>query len=273
MSPRQVRYPDLGAALAHARAASKLSGPQLAERLGWPSQSKVSLLESGKQRPSVEDVRAWAEATSADVDELLDARERALTRHLDIREAARTPGGVEALQGSLADLEAGSTTLAEYQPTLIPGPVQTADYTRAWLGQPGRVELGGAVDVETIVESRRERQRALRERGTKVTIAVEPAALTAVYDARDVQLAQLHTLSTAALGGMVELIVSRRPLAMIGGFELLDDAVMVENVTGARIMADPEVVAQFAAALDRLRRTGTTGRAAVRAVEEAARSL
>jgi len=277
MSPRRpVRYPELGATLRRAREAldPPVSGNALAERLAdhnpghrW-SQAKVSLLEAGRQQPSETDVLDWATETGTDPGELLDARERALVRRLDIREAARRPGGVEALQGDLETLEAGSRTIAEYQPTVVPGLAQTSAYTRAWLSQPGRVELGGAVDVEDIVARRRQRQQRLRDRS--IVVAVQPAALTAVYGTVDVQLEQLDAL---AGDESLQLIVARHPLAILHGFELLDDAAIVETVAGMHVMADTSVVEQFRAAMRRLQRDGATGRQALAEVRRARDAL
>ncbi|MEJ2860555.1 Scr1 family TA system antitoxin-like transcriptional regulator [Actinomycetospora flava] len=269
MSPqRPVKYPDLGEELRRARVRTTSNQSEFARLLGW-QQSKVWRLEDGRIKPSEDDVRAWAAAAGVDEGELLDARERALTRHLDIREAARTPGGVEALQDDLARLEAGSRTLVEYQPTVIPAMSQTPEYTREWLTAPGRPELGGVLDVDAIVERRSRRQREARQRGAALTVAVEPGALTGVYGSTDVHRAQLDALAEQAATGDVELLVARRPLPILHGFELLDDAVTVETVAGVRVMSDPEVHGQFVALLDRVREGGHSGAAALRAVREA----
>lgn len=273
MSPqRPIRHPELGAALRRAREAvtPRLSGLALSKRLGW-NQAKVSLLEAGKQTPSEDDIRAWAEAVGADPAELLDERESALTRDLDIRSAARRPGGVEALQGDLGTLELGSSLIAEYQPIVIPGLAQTPDYTRAWLSQPQRVDLGGPPDVEEVVGLRAQRQQQVR--GRSLVVAVPTAALAAVYGTVTVQRDQLDALAAAARDGDLEIVVAAQPPAIIHGFELLDDAAIVETVAGLRVMSEPSVVAQFRAALARLRRTGATGKRAVREVERARDSL
>ena len=63
------------------------------------------------------------------------------------------------------------------------------------------------------------------------------------------------------------------PTLILHGFELLDDAAIVETVAGAHVMADPEVVARFRAALARIRRGGATGAAAIREVVRARAEL
>lgn len=267
MSPRRpIRHPALGATLRRARETYGVSGNELAKRLGW-NQAKVSLLENGRQTPSEDDIIAWAIETGADSVALLDAREHALVRHLDIRAAARRPGGVEALQGDLETLETGSTSITEYQPMLIPGLIQTPAYTREWLSQPARIELGGQIDVEQIVARRTERQRRLQ--GRKIVVAIEPTALTAVYGTPETQREQLDWLADAVDAGALDLVVVQRPVAILHGFELLDDAAIVETVAGAHVMSDPQVVGMFRAATQSIRSHGLTGREALVAVRRA----
>jgi transcriptional regulator with XRE-family HTH domain len=52
------------------RESTGLSGTAFSRQLGWV-QSKVSKIETGAQTPSVEDIRRWAAAARADLDELL----------------------------------------------------------------------------------------------------------------------------------------------------------------------------------------------------------
>lgn len=251
-----------------------LAGRLAQRRAGW-SQAKVSLLENGRQAATDEDLRDWAAETGADLDELRAAREADLTRQLDIREAARRPGGVVELQGDLENLEAASTTIAEYQPTLVPGLAQTPAYTRTWLTQPERVELGGDIDVEGIVARRSERQRRLA--GRDITVAVPPAVLSAVYGSGAAgvatQRAQLDALATSVEGGALELVVVRRPVAILHGFEVLDDLAIVETVAGLHVMSRPDEVAQFQAAMAKMRREGLTGSRALREVAAARDAL
>lgn len=272
MSPprRPVRHPALGAALRRVREAADISGNALAKQLGW-AQPKISMLETGRQTPTEGDIAVWAAATGADPAALLAERELALVRRLDIREAARRPGGVEALQGDLENLEAGSTTIVEYQPTLIPGLAQTPAYTRAWLSTPDRVELGGPVDVDAIVTRRTERQRRLHEH--TIVVVLTSMALASAYGGPEVQREQLEHLAGAATRSELELVVVGTPIALLHGFELLDDAVVIETVAGATVMSDPEVVAMFTTALRSIRQQGRTGARALDAVHHAADAL
>ncbi|GAA3466461.1 helix-turn-helix domain-containing protein [Nonomuraea roseola] len=58
----------LGRRLRELRTGAGLNGKEFAERLGWIA-TKVSKIEHGKQTPTEEDVRAWADATAAPADQ------------------------------------------------------------------------------------------------------------------------------------------------------------------------------------------------------------
>lgn len=53
----------LGKRLRELRQAADMSGRQLAESLSWPP-SKVSKLENGRQTPTDDDIRKWADRKS-----------------------------------------------------------------------------------------------------------------------------------------------------------------------------------------------------------------
>jgi ribosome-binding protein aMBF1 (putative translation factor) len=65
----------LGKRLRELRQRAGLTGTQLAESLSWP-QSKVSKLETARQTPNEDDIRAWAQATgvASQTDDLLTAQ-------------------------------------------------------------------------------------------------------------------------------------------------------------------------------------------------------
>jgi hypothetical protein len=255
----------------------ELSGNALASRMQgrrtcW-GQGKVSLLEAGRSTPTEDDLGDWAAETGADLDKLMLERDRALLRDVgDVLGAARLPGGIaNATDEEVATLRASSSTNAEYQPTLIPDLAQTPAYTRAWLTQPARVVLGDPPDVDDLIARRAERQRAAAAR--RVVVAVTPWALTAAYGTVETQRAQLDALADAVEAGRVELIVEHEPIALLHGFELLDDVVLVETVANVQVMGATEVLGQFRAALADLRDGGATGAAALRELRQARDSL
>src|SRR5918912_4533435 len=74
----------LGKRLRELRRHAGLTGTQLAESLSWP-QSKVSKLETARQTPSADDIRAWTRATGSDsqTDELLTALHTLEAQHAE----------------------------------------------------------------------------------------------------------------------------------------------------------------------------------------------
>ncbi|MEG3628785.1 Scr1 family TA system antitoxin-like transcriptional regulator [Streptomyces poriticola] len=71
-------------------AVGRLTGPQLAERLGWVH-SKIYKLEGGRQTATSDDLRAWAEAVGRpEVTEELLARLRGFESHIRSRRRHRT---------------------------------------------------------------------------------------------------------------------------------------------------------------------------------------
>lgn len=261
------RRAALAAMLLAARQRTGLSGNQFSKRLGWP-QSKVSRLETGSQLPTRTDVEAWSDAADAGAVvyvDLLNVLDLATTRELRVRDAAQRAGGVSALQGELEELERGSTRIVEYQPLLIPGLAQIAQYTREWLTQPGRPTVVPDLNVEAAIVARARRQSMLDESTRTITLAINEAALWAVYGAQETQQDQLHHLADLAATQRIELLIEPRQetLATMSGFELLDDVVCLEGVEGMRILGDAEVVAGFAATLEALRARCISGGSAV----------
>jgi transcriptional regulator with XRE-family HTH domain len=112
-----------GAELRRARAAAGLSQDQLGQRLGY-SGAQVGKVEMGERAPSQEFAQgcdqAFPEAGG------LFGRLYQLARRWD--------GGYPSWFAEWIDSERRATSLRSWQPLLIPGLLQTADYARAILG-------------------------------------------------------------------------------------------------------------------------------------------
>jgi transcriptional regulator with XRE-family HTH domain len=121
----------LGQCLRAAREASGLTGAELAARLGtgW-RQPTVSKIENGRQLIPIEELHAWAAATAADPAPLLALREKAAAEYASHQERQAAAGGIIPIQDELTALASSCTYLAEYQPALVPGRLQTPDYIR-----------------------------------------------------------------------------------------------------------------------------------------------
>ncbi|MBP0455434.1 helix-turn-helix transcriptional regulator [Kitasatospora sp. RG8] len=115
-----------GARMRELRTESGLSGRALAARLGWP-QSKVSKLEIGKQSPTRVDVVAWAEAVGKP-DAAAELVGRLRTVETQYRSWRRQlAGGVRPVQEAHAAQGRMTSDRQSFDPTLVPGLLQTAD--------------------------------------------------------------------------------------------------------------------------------------------------
>ncbi|MEU8185188.1 helix-turn-helix transcriptional regulator [Micromonospora sp. NPDC049044] len=154
-----IRRARLGAELRQLRRREALTLEQVCDRLGWASTSKLSRIELGQSRPDL-----------ADVLDLLDIyKVPTPTRDALIviaRDAAtsrgwwKTLGEMSERQRTYAELEAGAADIVEYQPTVVPGLLQTPAYTRV-LVEAG-AQFTPEIDVEAEVRARTLRQEVLR---------------------------------------------------------------------------------------------------------------
>ncbi|MCM4081069.1 helix-turn-helix domain-containing protein [Paractinoplanes hotanensis] len=115
--------------LRQARSISGLSGRQLAQRIDI-SQSKVSRVESGVTVPSLPEVRAWAEAVEAsdDLREYLLALTQAT--HTNVLRWRADLAGRPHIQDQIEQTEREARRILIFQPSVVPGLMQTAEYAR-----------------------------------------------------------------------------------------------------------------------------------------------
>jgi transcriptional regulator with XRE-family HTH domain len=126
---RRLRF-----ALRDAREAAGFTQTAVAERLGW-SFSKVNRIENGEVTISAGDLKELMEllgVTNPDTVELLTSYARAARRRGWWDEPRMRPHLTPAMK-QLFQFEAEATAIRCFQPTLIPGILQTPDYARTIL--------------------------------------------------------------------------------------------------------------------------------------------
>lgn len=155
--------------------------------------------------------------------------------------------------------------MTEFQPAMISGLLQTADYAREFLHLPsGPLSLGSdGDDINQMIGFRMERQQVLYQQGKNVQIIMLEAAL------------RTRTVPPATLAGQLDrlIAVAGRPNLKLGiisfeapvpvfplsGFRLYDDLVIVEHINGEHQLAGADDVTRYEEYLEMLRDAAVGG--------------
>jgi len=234
------------------RARSGLSGVRAAALAGI-SQSRISRIESGVFVPKDTEIRALCRLyqTSEDVtagllEAAADLRIEAGPARLVIRR-----GDAHKLQERIGRIEAESADIGVFQPALIPGLLQTADYMRAVFSDGG--DLTGQ-DLERSVAARITRSQILGS-DKQFTFIVPEGALRWQATSPAVMAAQLDHLAELAGRLPVGVIPWTRPVTVFTttGFSLYDRrTVILGTRSGTSFITDPRDVADYVSLFDTL---------------------
>lgn len=166
-----IRRARLGAELRQLRRRESLTLEQVCDRLGWASTSKLSRIELGQSRPDLADVLdlldVYKVPTPAREALIVIARDAATSRGW-----WKTLGEMSERQRTYAELEAGAADIVEYQPSVVPGLLQTPAYARVLV--TAGAQLTPEVDVEAEVRARALRQEVLRRAYPRATRRCSP---------------------------------------------------------------------------------------------------
>lgn len=221
-----------------------MSGTHVAGLLGW-SQSKVSKIETGRVAPSGDDVRSLLDlyrprkkerAETENLAQALNDRYRSL-RMLRKR-------GLHRTQEDIGRRTRQAETVRSFQPTLVPGLLQTPEYARAVFSQP---LSSGEIDVAKAVRARMERQTVLFDPQRSFHFVITEAALrwrlgsVPTMRAQMDRLANLSTAENLRLGVLPWSVPV--PQVPKNGFVVLDEEeVSVESFTTHRGITEPRDV-------------------------------
>lgn len=277
MSPRRAR---LAARLKAIRAGAAPSGSEFARSIGW-QQPRVSKLETGKQPPTETDIRAWtaaggaSESVTAELLGLLAAARIEYVTHLD---ESRIEGGLTKVQDAHAALEARVTHIAEWQPAMVPGLVQTAAYARELFERRDRPTLADPADADpaAMATARVRRQDVLYQPGRRIELILGEAAPRSTPGTIGTLLGQLDRLVSVIDLPTAELGIvpfPRMPVMPLSSFYLHDDVVYIETLTAEQQLSEPDEVAVYVKALRLLRAAAVTGPAAVALLQRVAAEL
>jgi transcriptional regulator with XRE-family HTH domain len=185
----------LGARLREIRQDSHLTGRALADHCGWHF-TKVSKLEHGTQNPSEKDLQEWCRVCNAG-DQLPDliATVRTIeSMYVEWRRSLHS--GMKHGQKARIPLYERTKLFRVYEPGLMPGLFQTAEYAAAIIAHV--IELDQIPnDLDEAVAARMERQHVLYTGDRRFLVVLEEQALrTRVGDDATVMTDQLNRLLT-----------------------------------------------------------------------------
>jgi transcriptional regulator with XRE-family HTH domain len=276
---------QLAEALKRLRVSAGLSGHEVARRIGFAA-SNVSRIEAGRQRISVPQVAAWCRVTGAAPEysgELLQLAEDVLVGAQSWTTEAG--GRFTDFQAEVAELEARTGLLSEYQPAVLPGMLQTpAQARRIFSSGPDGVLPG----MDARIAARISRQRILYDENRNQRFVIPESVLYSPFGPRgDPEVTVEHRQQLAAVDAAVKLpgvTISvlpsgASPVWRLAGFVLYDDVtdgepqVHLEWLTRPFNIFEPDQVEMCRQAFANLLAASVTGDEARRLITAAAASL
>jgi len=187
-----VRRRELGALLRGLRLAKGLTVEQAAERLMF-SMSKLSRMETGHGVATLRDIR--------DLCALYDVTDEAeRERMTELAREGKQQGwwqSYELTYATYVGLEAEAVAISDFQSSVVPGLLQTADYARA--GHEAAMPRLSPGQIEMQIEAKLTRQSLLtRVDAPSFRAVLDEAALHRVVGGSRVMAAQLAYLMEAA---------------------------------------------------------------------------
>lgn len=234
------------------------------------TQATVSRIERGQSLPSPPTVRKWLDQTGADpatTERLLDLVEAALA---ETRGWGELLGDIGHAQGEARQRERDAALVRNFQPTVMPGLLQTPEYARALLS------IGRTHDVPAAVAMRIERQQVMFEPGRSFRFVVGEQVLRRPFGGPGVLSGQLDRLVSLSRLDTVEVAILPASFTGATGWSNFilwsptegDRFVSMELTHGAPDIHDPDDVALYEALWDRLWAAAAGGDDAVDLIRE-----
>ena len=222
--PSQRAKEALGIRLRDIRKDARLTGRALAEMWGW-HHTKVSKIEHAVTSPSDGDLEKWCHACKADdqLDDIIASARAIESMYVEWRRAWRF--SMKHNQQARNALHEQSKLLRIYEPGLVPGLFQTAEYATAVLSRV--IEFNQVRnDLDEAVAARLDRQRFLYSGDRRFMVVLEEQALkTRVSDAETMygqldRLLAIMSLPRVSLG--IIPAISERKIWTSAGFWIFD---------------------------------------------------
>jgi transcriptional regulator with XRE-family HTH domain len=248
----EVMRRRLRVSLRQAREAVPLTQQAAADALDW-SVSKIIRIEQGAVGITPVDVRALLSVYDV-ADEKLIGELVELARGSRKQSWRQYKNVYSPASLTLFANEAVAAFIYKYEPTFIPGLLQTEDYARALLADLGHDDE----EIELMVSARLERQELLnRERHPDLQFIMGEVTVTRAVGGSDVMLQQLEHLKDLSGRPGIELQILAFSAGghprMGGAFTILefadqnlDDLLYLENAGGESTSRDdPDLIADY----------------------------
>jgi transcriptional regulator with XRE-family HTH domain len=260
-----VRRRRLAAELRRLRERAELTGDQVAKQMKW-SASKLSRFENAHTVPRAVEIRKLltlydVEGSYAD-DLLAIAREAAGKGWWETFSSTLPPE-----YAALIGMEAEARSALSWEPLIVPGLLQTADYAREVTnGYLEQIDPVPPSETNRRVEARLARQQVLtRDDPLRLSAVLDQSVLQRRFGNPDVMRSQIKRLLEMSECDSITLRIlplhGRHPIGT-GAFALFQfgevhdvahqDVVYIENLTGSRYVEEEDEVFRYRRAFNRL---------------------
>ena len=268
----------LGLRLRELRQDGRLAQRRLATLAGW-HESKVSKIEHGKQTPSEDDIKTWCRLVGAEdhVPDLIATVRNISSAYMEWRREWRA--GAHRRQQTIAAQEAETRLFRVFEPIVIPGLLQTAEYA-AQRFRDNIAFHGTGGDVDEAVSARMERQEILRrgDRDRRFHMVMCEVALTIGLADDDVLVGQLERLLTLSILPRLSLGIiptrARHRRAPSHGFWVFDERLVLVDTAAAELaITQPREVAVYVQEFETLASSAVYGSTARKLISTAIRTM
>jgi len=229
------------------------------------TRSTISKYETGKILPPVAVVERIADALAVGSDERRALIDQATAQHTEVHawRAIQTPS-FRRRQDEIREIEAAATEVRVFQPSIIPGLLQTPAYCRALLALDRVRPVENLTDA---VASRMERQTALYDEAKSFRFVLTEGALRWRIGSPSVHAVQLHHVAGLAnlpnvSVGIIPMLaeVQARQTNMFAIFDAA--AVVVETMTAELTLREEQLIEFYSRMFDKLSASAVDGEAA-----------
>ncbi|MGI0129503.1 MAG: helix-turn-helix domain-containing protein, partial [Thermoplasmata archaeon] len=225
-----------------------LTQAQLAEGVGI-TQKMVSHYEVARYIPTAEMLDRLADALEVKAEQRGELHDQVAELSVEVSalRVIHRRGGERSIQADIGAQERAAQTIWDYQGVIIPGLLQTADYSRAMVP----LIAPTLPDLDDLIAGRAERQRVLYDSSKSFRFLLHESALRARVAPDQVLRGQLDRLLYLA-SALPHLAIRVLPFSarlrdtwVMTSFIALDDRVWVELQAGLVAIRDPREVVMY----------------------------